>query len=153
MNNFQRNGAVSNTDVGRKFEKVAQVYFSEPVGITLQRAFRIDVGVASQKKARKFDLGSNNPAILVECKSHRWTETGNMPSAKVTVWNESMFYFYLAPNSYRKILFVLKDANPKTGETLAAYYVRRNRHLIPPDVLIIEFDEATGTAHTLSTAE
>lgn len=153
MNNFQRNGAVSNTDVGRKFEKVAQAYFHEAERVKLEREFRIDVGVASLKKARKFDLGSNNPAILVECKSHRWTETGNMPSAKVTVWNESMFYFYLTPHSYRKVLFVLNDVNPKTGETLAEYYVRRNRHLIPPDVSIIEFDEASATARTLSSKD
>jgi hypothetical protein len=33
---------------------------------------------------------------------------GNMTSAKMTVWNEAMYYFHVAPSSYRKIFFILK---------------------------------------------
>jgi hypothetical protein len=148
-NNFQRGGSVSNSDVGRKFEELARAYFFKEEGLTLQRDFRIEIGVSSKKKGRRFDLGSNEPAVLVECKSHRWTETGNMPSAKVTVWNESMFYFLLAPSTHRKILFVLKDINPRTGETLAEYYIKHHSHLIPPGVSIIEFDEYSGSAREM----
>jgi hypothetical protein len=149
MNNFQRVGSVSNTDVGKKFEDVARRYFLSAEGLHLQPNFQVEIGVGLKKKGRKFDLGSENPAVLVECKSHRWTETGNMPSAKITVWNEAMFYFLLASNSFRKILFVLKDVNPKTSESLAGYYVRCNQHLIPPGVSIIEFDERTQSAQEL----
>ena len=28
---------------------------------------------------------------------------------KITVWNESMYYFHLAPSVFRKVLFVLLD--------------------------------------------
>ena len=31
-----------------------------------------------------------------------------MPSAKMTVWNEAMYYFHIAPALYWKIFFVLK---------------------------------------------
>lgn len=49
----------------------------------------------------------------------------------MTVWNEAMYYFLLAPIEYRKILFVLKDYSPKRKGTLAEYFVRTNKHLIP----------------------
>jgi hypothetical protein len=42
---------------------------------------------SDKKKIRNFDLGSSTPAILVECKSHTWTQSGNIPSARLTVWN------------------------------------------------------------------
>ena len=83
--------------------------------------------------------------MLVECKSHHWTVTGNMPSAKVTVWNEAMYYFHLAPANFRKVLFVLEARHPRRRETLGEYYVRTNRHLIPPDVAIIEYDAQLQT--------
>jgi len=146
MNNFQRIGSISNTQVGRDFEAVAYKYFFEGEGLKLQKCFPLEIGAGTSKKCRQFDLGLEEPAILVECKSHRWTETGNMPSAKVTVWNESMFYFHIAPNHYRKVLFVVRDIHARRAESLAEYYVRNYSHLIPPGVSIIEFDERSGLA-------
>ena len=146
MNNFQRIGSISNAQVGRDFEAVAHKYFLEVEGINLQKCFPLKIGAGAKKKPRQFDLGLEEPAILVECKSHRWTETGNMPSAKVTVWNESMFYFHIAPNHYRKVLFVVRDVHGRRTESLAEYYVRNYSHIIPPGVSIIEFDESTGLA-------
>jgi hypothetical protein len=146
MNNFQRVGAISNTHVGREFEAIALDYFLEVKGLRLNTGFPVEIGVDKVKKSRRFDLGSERPAILVECKSHRWTETGNMPSAKVTVWNESMFYFHIAPVHYRKVLFVLRDVHIRRPESLAEYYVRNYSHLIPAGVSIIEFDESSRSA-------
>ncbi len=108
----------------------------------LSRKYSVPVGVNTDKKRRKFDLGSQSPPVLVECKSHKWTVGGNIPSAKITVWNESMYYFHIAPPEYRKILFVAKDYSPKRGATLAAYYLRNYGHLIPHGVEIWEYDEA-----------
>lgn len=140
VNNFQRLGANSNTQVGRDFETIAQEHFHNE-GVPLGSNYRIPVGVGSLKKDRQFDLGSANPPVLVECKSHRWTTGGNLPSAKITVWNEAMYYFHLAPRSYRKVLFVLRDFNVKRGMTLAEYYVKSYLHLIPSGVEILEYDE------------
>src|SRR5438309_612198 len=109
VNNFQRVGSVSNTHAGNDFESVARAFFAKQ-GIELTRNFAAPVGVGDQKKPRRFDLGSEKPPVLVECKSHTWTQSGNMPSAKMTVWNEAMYYFHLAPDMYRKILFVLKHS-------------------------------------------
>src|SRR5580700_2186923 len=108
-NNFQRIGSLSNTHAGNDFESIARSFFNEQ-GIQLTKNFAAPVGVNVQKKMHRFDLGSENPAVLVECKSHAWTQAGNMPSAKMTVWNEAMYYFHLAPSTYRKVFFVLKHS-------------------------------------------
>ena len=97
-------------------------------------------------KEHKFDLGSSCPPVLVECKSHRWTARDNAPSVKMTVWNEAMFYFYLAPRKYRKILFVIRDHSAKRDATLAEYYVKTHGHLIPDGVEIWEYDELQRSA-------
>lgn len=85
--------------------------------------------------------------MLVECKSHKWTTPNdNVLSAKLTVWNEAMYYFLCSPSDYRKIMFVLRDISKRRGETLAEYYIRTYRHLIPAGVEFWEYDELTGTA-------
>lgn len=112
-NNFQRIGSESNAQAGSDFEETARAFF-QTQGISLTKNFPIEVGVAGAKKARKFDLGSQDPPIIVECKSSKWTQGGNIPSAKVTVWNEAMYFFHLAPEEYRKIFFVLKDTRSTT---------------------------------------
>ncbi|CAN5528043.1 hypothetical protein BH24ACT21_BH24ACT21_06010 [soil metagenome] len=61
----------------------------------------------------------------------------------MTVWNEAMYYFQLAPENFRKILFVLRHYNPKKKETLVEYYSRTYGHLIPNGVEIWEYDEET----------
>lgn len=150
MNNFQRVGSVSNAHVGRDFESVAHEYFRQ-IGIILERDFAVPLGVATARKNRKFDLGASEPPVVVECKSHRWTSGGNIPSAKITVWNEAMYYFHLAAPEFRKVLFVLRDFSPKRQESLATYYVRNYGHLIPPDVEILEYDESSESVLSVLT--
>jgi len=82
----------------------------------------------------------------VECKSHRWTAGGNVPSAKLTVWNEAMYYFHVSPPEYRKIMFVLRDLRQSKGESLAHYYLRTYGHLVPQCVEFWEFDESSSSA-------
>lgn len=135
-NNFQRVGSLSNTHAGRDFEKAAQLFFAK-TNITLQFAFSEKVGYRI-KKSHKFDLGSKEPPILVECKSYTWTSGGNSPSAKIRGLNEVMLLFSLAPKHYRKILFVLKHL--RKDVSLAAHYIKTQGHLIGPGVEIWEFD-------------
>ena len=148
MTNFQRVGAISNSHVGKSFEDIALDFFIQQ-GLLLAPRFSVELGVGEKKGRHNFDFGAANPAVLVECKSHKWTETGNAPSAKLTVWNEAMYYFLLAPPGYRKVLFVLKHAHPKHGETLGEYYLRRYGHLVPKDVEIFEWDEPGGVVTRL----
>jgi hypothetical protein len=137
--NFQRDGSASNAHVGREFEAIAMRLF-EAKGIKLQHNYKIPVGIGSEKKIHAFDLGSDLSNIIVECKSHKWTKGNNVPSAKMTVWNEAMYYFIAAPTSYRKILFVLRDRRESNQETLMEYYIRTYRHLVPENVEFWEYD-------------
>jgi len=128
---------------GARFEEQAKQYFAGQ-GLHLERGFLVDIGVSVQKKRHKFDLGSEKPPTLVECKAHKWTEGGNSPSAKMSVWNEARYYFVTAPSHFRKILFVLKSTCK--DKTLASYYIQRFEHLIPEDVELWEFDATTDQA-------
>jgi hypothetical protein len=105
----------------------------------------VEIGI-SGRKLHKFDLGDERKKVIVECKAHTWTEGANVPSAKMTAWNQAMFFFYAAPTGYRKILFVLKDFSQTRNETLGEYYIRTNLHLIPNDVEVWEYDEERGAA-------
>lgn len=140
MANFQRDGSISNAQVGNDFENAIKDYFLQQ-GISLVGKFILPIGIGEIKKAHAFDLGSSNPKVIVECKSHKWTVGNNVPSAKVTVWNEAMYYFAVAPADYRKIFMVLRDFSAARKETLAEYYLRTYGHLVPLDVEIWEFDE------------
>jgi hypothetical protein len=135
---FQRKGGGSNSKVGEEFERLTLSYFLKN-GISLEPSFLLPIGI-TEKKLHKFDFGNSEKKIIIECKSHCWTESDNIPSAKITTWDQAMFYFYVAPDDYKKILFVLRDCSNKRGESLAEYYIRLRKHLIPLGVVIIEFD-------------
>jgi len=140
MNNFQRIGSVSNSHVGQDFEKIAKEALAQQ-GLIVVPKFSLKVGIGNKMKEHAFDLGATSPKIIVECKSHKWTSGGNVPSAKMTVWNEAMYYFAVAPKDYRKLFFVLRDYSTKRGVTLAKYYIKTYEHLIPEKVEIWEYDE------------
>lgn len=149
MRNFQRNGSISNAHVGKDFVDVAKAFFSSK-GIALECNVSISIGIGKSRKKHAYDLGSHNEKIIVECKSHKWTEGDNIPSAKMTVWTQEMYYFYLAPKEYRKIFFMLKDYSASREESLGQYYLRTNSHLIPQGVEFWEYDERSQTAKKIN---
>lgn len=147
---FQRVGAISNAHVGRHFEAAAREFFRK-LGLDLSQDLKVPVGIDGKKKLHAFDLGCEAKKVIVECKSHRWTSGGNVPSAKITVWNEAMYYFLAAPPNYRKVMFVLRDYSDKRNETLAEYYLRTYSHLVPSGVEFWEYNEETKVAVRIST--
>jgi hypothetical protein len=138
----QRVGSISNVHVGAGFEKAALQFF-EGRGVKLTRNFPLEIGIVTKKK-HTFDLGSDHPKMIIECKSHKWTEGDKVPSAKMATWNEAMFYFHLAPRNFKKIFFTLHHIRRTTGESLVSYYKRTYFHLIPEEVEFLEFDEHSG---------
>jgi hypothetical protein len=138
--NFQRIGARSNTHAGNEFELAAQAFFIQ-TGIHLTSNFEAPVGYKI-KKSHRFDLGSDVPPVLVECKSLTWTQSGNTPSSKIKSMNEVMLLFSVCPQHYRRILFLLKHM--RGDESLASYYIRTQGHLIGPNVEVWEFDIGSG---------
>jgi len=97
---FQRKGSRSNAHVGRDFEKKLQEYFSKQK-LPLFDSVSVPIGISGEKP-HFFYFGNAEKKVLVECKAHKWTEGGNVLSAKLTVWNEAMFLFYATPLGYRK---------------------------------------------------
>ncbi|CAB5494325.1 hypothetical protein [Bathymodiolus thermophilus thioautotrophic gill symbiont] len=143
-NSFQRIGAKSNAQVGRDFENAALQFFKSQ-DLILKKNIKIEVGIEeTPKKFHAFDLGCKEQKIIVECKSHKWTSGGNVPSAKMTVWNETMYYFAILPDNFKKIMFVLYDYNEKREETLAQYYLRTYEHLVPKTVEFWEYKEGVS---------
>jgi len=136
--NFQRIGAKSNSDVGNEFELLALKYFSEN-NIKLQQKFKLKIGIGKYKKNHEFDLGNNE--YLIECKSNSWTESDNVPSAKIHSWNEAMYYFSIAPKNYKKIFFVEMFYSQKRIKTLLQYYIEKYYHIIPNDVFLYDYNK------------
>lgn len=71
----------------------------------------------------KFDMVSEDGDIVVECKSYKWTESGNFPSAKISTAIEDVFYLTRI-KAKKKILVFQDDFNSK-GESLVDVFVRR----------------------------
>ncbi len=143
MKNFQREGAISNAHVGREFEARGRTVLAEH-GLDLDSNHKVAVGIALQKKEHKFDLGSEDPKAIVECKAQTWTAGNKVPSAKMKNWAEAMFYFHMAPDDYRKIFVVERSVRETTGETLLSYFMRTQFHMIPDDVEFWDLDSTTG---------
>lgn len=143
MTNFQRKGAISNAHVGREFEIRAKAVLEEQLGVDLDFHHKVSVGIEF-KKEHAFDLGSENPRVIVECKAQTWTEGNKVPSSKMKNWAEAMFIFYMTPKTYRKIFIAERSERKTTGESLLSYFMRTHIHMIPADVEFWEFDSATG---------
>ena len=149
MKNFQRRGSSSNTQVGKDFVDIAKAFFFNK-GIKIENDIKVSIGVGEKRKKHTYDLGSYDNKIIVECKSHKWTESDEIPSAKMTVWNQEMYYFHLAPKGYRKIFFIIRDYSKHRKETLGEYYLRIHPHLIPQGVEFWEYDEKSQTAKKIN---
>jgi hypothetical protein len=150
--NHQRKGVKSNAHAGKAFELKIKDYF-QTQGLFLSENFEVEVGIGGKKKLHRYDLGSAQENIIVECKSHKWTEGGKVPVAKMTTWNEVMLYFHTSPRQFEKILIVLRDYSSKRKMTLAKYYLAKNGHFIPDGVQIWEYDDAKNEMVKLVTVE
>lgn len=109
--------------------------FEEQVRQCLSRLYKASfheqsVNIGTPAKAHKFDLVSDNKDIIVECKNFSWTETGNIPSAKMGFLNQAVLFLSHAPKEATKIIVMRKDSHSKRKETLAEYYVRTYNHLL-----------------------
>lgn len=145
-NNFQRDGSISNSHVGRDFEGRVQKALAT-CGLQLNPAHKVPCGLGTLRRDHSFDLGSESPRVIVECKSHTWTAGGNVPSAKMKNWAEAMFYFHMAPRNYRKIFVVERSVRRGQEESLLSYFLRTQAHMIPRDVEFYELDGEQLTAH------
>ncbi len=132
------NSNSDNTKVGKTFQ--------EMVCRKLERHFdtcfdlEVPMMIGTPGKAHRFDCVSMDRDIVVECKAYTWTDTGNVPSAKLMGLNEALFYMSYLPDEVSKILCIKKSTHPRRDETLAEYYKRTYGHLFR-NVQLYEVDD------------
>ena len=130
-----------NTAKGRDFQKRAAEVLSHHFNATFHIGYSVPIG--NPPKKHEFDLASENLQYVGESKNYSWTETGNVPSAKMGFINEAVFYLQHLPEDKKRFIVMRKATRQKNNESLAEYYFRTYRHLLN-GVFIIEIDVTTG---------
>lgn len=125
-----------------KMGKAFQEMVCKSVEEYFQKDFDLEVAIpiGHPSKNHRFDCVSDDKKIVVECKCYTWTDTGNVPRAKMMGMNEALFYMSYLPEDTIKVLCIKKATHPKKQETLAEYYVRIDGHLLR-DVKVFEVDD------------
>ena len=126
---------------GADFQRQVLHWFRKNYGSDFELEKKIPIG--NPAKDHKFDIVNTAGTIAIECKRYTWTETGNVPSAKMGFTNEAAFYLSFLPETYEKYIVMLKSLHPKRNESLAEYYYRMNKHLLG-NIKIAEFDPDTN---------
>lgn len=129
-----------NPKVGKQFQMEVKRWLEEDKLLSFVLEKRIAIG--NPAKLHGFDIVDTDCRIVVECKCYTWTETGNVPSAKMGFVNEAAFYLSLLPDTVDKAIVMLRATHQRRKETLAEYYFRTNRHLLGK-TKIMEFDMNT----------
>ena len=130
-----------NPGKGADFQKQVQQWFEKQFGKAFELEKKIAIGVPG--KLHKFDIVDQENCIAIECKCYTWTESGNVPSAKMGFCNEAAFYLSFLPDSFEKYIVMLYSKNIKRNETLAEYYYRINKHLLGK-TKVAEYDPENG---------
>lgn len=135
----QRKGVSSNAQAGKDFENQIIQFFNEN-GFSLEKQKKLKLGIKVLKE-HAFDFGNDN--ILIECKTHKWTETDGVPHGKLHGRVEAMYLFYITPLKYKKIFIVDMDYNQKRCKTLLDYFIEHYAYLIPEDVILVDYNTET----------
>ncbi len=135
-----KNSNADNPGKGARFQEAVADWFRKHYKKNFVIEKKIPIGY-SEKKEHKFDIVSEDNTIVIECKCYSWTETGNVPSAKMGAANEAVFYLSFLPGTCEKYIVMNKAMHEKhsPSETLAEYYYRTNKHLLG-GTKVAEFD-------------
>lgn len=131
----------SNSDnliTGRQFQEQVCILFQE----YFNKSFVLEkpIPIGDPPKLHRFDCVSADGEIVVECKSYTWTNTGNVPSAKLMGLSQAVLYMSYLPAKTKKIIAIGKSILSHKAESLAEYYCRINGHLLK-GIEIAEVDD------------
>jgi len=132
------NANSENPYVGRKFQELVQSILEKEYRTSFEQEAVIAIG--KPPKGHKFDLANDDRSIVAECKCYTWTDSGNVPSAKLMGLDEAVFYFSFLPAGTKKILCMKRATFRGKAETLAEYYARVHGHLLG-DVFVYEISD------------
>ena len=96
---------------GADFQRQVLEWFRKNYDSDFELEKKIPIG--NPAKDHKFDIVDTSGTIAIECKRYTWTETGNVPSAKMGFTNEAAFYLSFLPETYEKYIVMLKSHHPK----------------------------------------
>jgi hypothetical protein len=130
---------------GRLFQEQVRQALTTCYGVEFLMDHPIAIGHPAKK--HRFNLVSVDYKYIVECKNYSWTNTGNVPSAKMAFCNQAILHLSYMPRSAKKLLVMRKATHPKRQETIAEYYKRINKLL--NEVIIIEFDTNSSKLTTI----
>lgn len=122
------------------FQKQVKDWFQSNYNMLFELEKKISIG--NPPKDHKFDIVSEDGTIVAECKRYTWTETGNVPSAKMGFTNEAAFYLSFLPSEHERYIVMLYSYHEKRKESLAEYYYRTNRHLLG-NIKVAEYNPET----------
>ena len=132
------NANSENPHVGRKFQESVKLILEKKFCTSFEQEAAVAIGKPA--KDHKFDLANDDRSVVAECKCYTWTDSGNVPSAKLMGLDEAVFYFGFLPVGTKKILCMKKAVYHGKAETLAEYYVRVHGHLLG-DVFVYEISD------------
>ena len=132
------NSNSENPHVGRRFQESVKLILEKKFCTSFEPEAMVAIGKPA--KNHKFDLANDDRSIVAECKCYTWTDSGNVPSAKLMGLDEAVFYFSFLPTETKKILCMKKATYRGKTETLAEYYVRVHGHLMG-DVFVYEISD------------
>lgn len=98
------NANSENPYVGRKFQELVQSILEKEFSTSFEQEAVVAIG--KPPKEHKFDLANEDRSIVAECKCYTWTDSGNVPSAKLMGLDEAVFYFSFLPAETKKILCI-----------------------------------------------
>ena len=95
-----------NPHVGRQFQELVKTVLEDAYCTAFEQEASIPIGKPA--KDHKYDLANRDRSIVAECKCYTWTDSGNVPSAKLMGLDEAVFYFGFLPQGTKKILCMKK---------------------------------------------
>ncbi len=129
-----------NPRAGADFQRRVADWFQRQYNIEFILEKKIPIG--EPRKDHKFDIVSADNKMAIECKCYTWTESGNVPSAKMGFTNEAAFYLSFLPESYEKYIVMAYSWHEKRKKTLAEYYYETYRHLLQ-NIKVAEYNPDT----------
>lgn len=105
------------------FETLAKAHFERMLEIRLTEQVEKSL---PDGQVHRFDLASDDGAVLIECKSYTWTKGGNEPAAKLNHARTDALMLK-ASLAKRKLLVFEDDLHPTTRKSLAELFARRSQ--------------------------
>ncbi len=138
-----------NPGAGRAFEEYAAKVLTEHYG--KQVLSNLPVAIGDPPKNHRFDFATADLTHVGEAKNYSWTNTGNVPSAKMGFCTQALFYLSFIPSTSERFLVMRRATHPRRNETLAEYFSRTYEHLLG-GVHVLEIDVETGTMTNVTDA-